>query len=61
MRPALIAAALLGLPVLLASCGAEAPPMRPTASAGVSFGSGGVAAGGSIGASNGIVSVGIGV
>lgn len=60
MRPALIAA-LLGLPVLLAACGAEAPPVRPTASAGVSIGSGGVAAGGRIGASNGIVSVGIGV
>ena len=49
-------AALLSL-LALAACGADGPPMRP--SAGVS--DGGVSFGGGFGASNGTVSVGLGL
>jgi len=50
------AAALLAL---LAGCGADDPPFRPTASAGVSVGTGGVSTGASLGATNGTFSVGL--
>ena len=53
-------AALLGL-LALAACGADGPPMRPSASVGMGVGDSGVAFGGGFGASNGTVSVGIGL
>ena len=53
-------AALLGL-LALAACGADAPPLRPNASVGVGVSDGDVAFGGGFGASNGTVSVGIGL
>ncbi len=46
--------------VALAACGADGDPFKPTGSFGVNIGSGGVSTGGSIGATNGKVSVGIG-
>ena len=52
--------AVLGL-LALAACGADGPPMRPSASLGVGVGSEGVAFGGAFGASNGTVSVGLGL
>ncbi len=52
--------ALLGL-LALAACGADGPPMRPNASVGVGVSGDGVDFGGAFGASNGAVSVGIGL
>ena len=46
--------------VLLAACGADDPPFRPTASAGVSIGTGGVSTTGSVGTTNGNVTIGVG-
>ena len=45
----------------LAACGADGPPMRPTANMGLSVGTNGVSTGASIGASNGIFSMGVGI
>ncbi|EYD74583.1 hypothetical protein Rumeso_03879 [Rubellimicrobium mesophilum DSM 19309] len=53
-------AALLGL-LALAACGADGPPMRPGASVGVGVSDSGVAFGGGFEASNGTVSVGVGL
>lgn len=44
----------------LAGCGADGAPLAPNASVGVGVGSNGVTTGGSVGASNGTVSVGVG-
>lgn len=44
---------------LLAACGADGPPMRPTANAGVSIGTGGVSTNASVGATNGVFSMGL--
>jgi len=44
----------------LAACGADGQPFTPNASLGVSAGSGGLTTGGTVGASNGAVSVGVG-
>ena len=51
---------LIAVIATLAACGADAPPMTPNASVGVGIGSGGVGTFGSVGASNGRVSVGVG-
>ncbi len=45
----------------LAGCGANGAPWTPNANLGLSLGSGGVSTGASLGASNGTVSVGVGV
>ncbi|WP_333711934.1 hypothetical protein [Yoonia sp.] len=50
---------VIGL-MALAACGADGAPFTPNASFGVSAGTGGVSTGGSVGASNGTVSVGVG-
>ncbi len=44
-----------------AGCGADGDPVRPTANVGLSVGSGGVDTYTSVGATNGIVSVGVGI
>ena len=49
----------LAVLVVLAACGADDPPFRPTGSVGVSVGSGGVTTGATVGATNGTVSVGL--
>ena len=51
---------LLMVLTALGACGADAPPMTPNASLGMNVGSGGITTGGSVGASNGAVSVGLG-
>ena len=43
----------------LAGCGADAPPFVPTASAGVSVGTGGISTNTALGLTNGILSLGI--
>jgi hypothetical protein len=43
----------------LAACGADAPPFKPTASAGVTIGPGGVSTSTTLDATNGAVSVGL--
>ena len=43
----------------VAACGADGPPMRPTANAGVSIGTGGVSTNVGVGATNGTFSVGL--
>jgi hypothetical protein len=53
--------ALMAVMTALAACGADAPPMTPNANVGLSVGSGGVGTHGSIGASNGTFSVGVGL
>jgi hypothetical protein len=53
-------AAFLGL-LALAACGADGPPLRPSASVGLGVGSEGVDLGGSFGLTDGTVSVGIGL
>jgi hypothetical protein len=53
-------AALLSL-LALAACGADGPPMRPSAGVGMGVSDGGVSFGGGFGASNGTVSVGLGL
>lgn len=45
---------------MLASCGADGAPFRPTANAGVSIGTGGVSTNCSLGGTNGVVSVSVG-
>ncbi len=45
----------------LAGCGADGAPMRPNANLGLSVGTGGVSTSASVGASNGTVSVGVGI
>ncbi len=54
-----IIAALLALGAL-AGCGAESPPFRPTAAAGISFGTGGLTTDCAVGTTNGTVSVRVG-
>jgi hypothetical protein len=44
---------------LLAACGADGPPVRPTGTAGVSVGPNGVSTNASVGATNGTFSVGV--
>tara|TARA_R110002072_G_scaffold79545_4_gene183421 strand:+ start:252 stop:428 length:177 start_codon:yes stop_codon:yes gene_type:complete len=44
---------------VLSACGADAPPMTPTASAGFSVGTSGVSTTAGIGATNGTFSVGL--
>ena len=44
---------------LLAACGADGAPFRPTANAGVSIGTGGVSTNASVGATNGTFSMGL--
>ena len=55
MRVVVILAALAGL----AGCGADDPPFVPSASAGVSVGSGGISSSTALGVSNGSLSLGI--
>lgn len=43
----------------VAACGADDPPLRPTAGVGVSVGTGGVNTNAAVGATNGTFSVGI--
>ena len=45
----------------VAGCGANGAPFTPNASVGVGIGSGGVSTGATVGASNGTVSVGVGL
>lgn len=52
-------AGILGLAVL-AGCGADGAPFRPTANAGISIGTGGISTNCSVGTSNGNVSVSVG-
>lgn len=51
----------LGLIAVLASCGAQSDPLRPTANFGLSIGSDGVQPSAQIGATNGPVSVSVGL
>lgn len=51
---------LIGGFVILAGCGANGDPLRPTASTNLSIGTNGVSAGTNLGLSNGTFSVGIG-
>ncbi|PUB15442.1 hypothetical protein [Yoonia sediminilitoris] len=57
MKRAVLLIGIMGL----ASCGADGPPMRPSANVGLSVGSGGVSTNASVGASNGTVSIGVGL
>jgi len=52
--------ALLGF-LALAACGADGPPLRPNGSVGLGVSDGGVSVGGAVGASNGTLSLGIGL
>lgn len=45
----------------LAGCGADGAPFTPNANLGLSVGTNGVSTGASLGASNGTVSVGVGI
>jgi len=45
----------------LAACGADGAPFTPSANVGLSLGSNGVTTGASVGASNGTVSIGVGL
>jgi len=45
----------------LAACGADGAPFKPSANVGLSLGSNGVTTGASVGASNGTVSIGVGL
>ncbi len=51
---------VIGL-MTLASCGADGAPFVPTANLGLNIGPNGVTPGASLGASNGTVSVGVGL
>lgn len=53
--------ALIGVFVALAACGADGPPMTPNANVGLSLGTGGLSTSASVGASNGMFSVGLGL
>lgn len=55
MKSTVLAMALIGL----TACGADDPPFRPTANAGVSVGTNGVNTNVGIGASNGTFNVGL--
>jgi len=55
-----IVAVLMSLAVLSA-CGADGAPIRPTGNAGVSIGPGGVNPSVGLGATNGTISVGLGL
>ena len=44
---------------LVAACGADDPPLRPTGNVGVSVGPGGVSTSAGVGATNGTFSVGL--
>ena len=55
MRVVVILAALAGL----TGCGADDPPFVPSASAGVSVGTGGISTSTALGVSNGIFSLGL--
>ncbi len=57
MKRILCLVSLLGL----AACGVDGEPVRPAANIGISIGSGGVNAGGSIGVSKGPLTVGVGI
>ncbi len=46
--------------VLLAACGADDPPFRPAASAGVNVGPGGVSTTGGVVSTNGTITIGVG-
>ncbi|WP_375254177.1 hypothetical protein [Yoonia sp.] len=45
----------------LSACGADGAPFAPTASVGIGVGSGGLTTGANVGASNGTVSIGVGI
>ncbi|WP_342068958.1 hypothetical protein [Yoonia algicola] len=45
----------------VAACGADGPPMTPSANVGLNVGSNGVSTGASLGASNGTFSIGVGL
>lgn len=53
--------ALILIVAALAACGADGPPFTPNASIGIGLGTNGLTTGASVGASNGTVSVGVGV
>ncbi|ARU02138.1 hypothetical protein [Yoonia vestfoldensis] len=53
--------ALIAAFAALAACGADGPPITPSANLGLSLGSGGIGTYGSVGASSGRVSVGVGL
>ena len=53
--------AVLGLIALLASCGVQSEPIRPTANVGLSIGSNGVTPTASVGAQSGPLSVSLGL
>ena len=53
--------ALIGAFVALAACGADGPPVTPNANLGLSLGTGGLSTSASVGASNGMFSVGLGL
>lgn len=54
-----LSASLLALTVL-AGCGADGAPFRPTATAGITIGTGGISTNCSVGTTNGTVSVQVG-
>ena len=53
--------AVLGLIALLASCGVQSEPIRPTANVGLSIGANGVTPTASVGAQSGPLSVSLGL
>ncbi len=53
--------ALILIVAALAACGADGAPFTPKASIGIGLGTNGLTTGASVGASNGTVSVGVGV
>jgi hypothetical protein len=53
--------ALIAAFAALAACGADGPPMTPNANVGLSLGAGGVSTNASVGATNGMFSVGLGL
>jgi hypothetical protein len=53
--------ALILVVAALAGCGADGAPFTPNASLGIGIGTNGVTTGASVGASNGTVSVGVGL
>lgn len=55
-----VVAALLAL-VLVASCGADGAPLRPSANLGINIGPGGISPSASVGASKGPVKVSVGL
>lgn len=57
MKRALCLVALIAL----AACGVDGEPVQPRANIGIGIGSGGVSAGGSIGVSQGPLTVGVGI